>query len=94
MKKAKHHFLLALAESAEESMEKAISKASGYATPEIMRADLAKNIFEHPELRRQIQIIHEKARAEIRKEKPRTADVRKKSGRGQASRLQPRGNER
>jgi hypothetical protein len=97
MKKAKHHFLRALAETAEAKLEASLAGASGYKSADAMLRDLSKDIFSDSRLKSSAEALHKKALAldlPKPKLKLRTDDVRKKSGRGQASRLQPRGHER
>ena len=96
MRQAKKHLLRTLAAAAEESIEEAVAEASGYVSADTMRAALTKALFAHAGVKKAVKDLHKKARAEAPKMKlkPRGREIRKTSGRVQASRLQPRGRER
>jgi hypothetical protein len=93
VKKTKKHFLRTLAAAAEEEIEEAIAKASGYASAEVMRVALAKALFNNPQVKRSLVAMHKKAQGAanaMAKPKPRARDISKLRGRVQAPRLQPR----
>jgi hypothetical protein len=87
MKKERLKLLRALADGAEEGLEKAIASVSGYAGPEEMRAALAKTLFQEPEVRQALHELYHKAKESYgNSAKPRAIDKRKMTGRVQAPR--------
>jgi hypothetical protein len=105
MKKTKQALLAALSDAAEDAVEEVLAGASGYGTVTEMREELARMLIEHRDVRQAMKEAHDRAlelgkrrenpaAGKRGKSKPRAADTRKKSGRVQASRLQPRGHER